>query len=313
MSAPIDLVGIISRGLERSRRAPDEYLHPSSDIVGPLRHTQLALAGAPTKPRNIAADIRMLVGTLVHEWIEKQSTLEKPIALSEIDLTPFMPDGWSGTCDWLIFSAITRKWSLVDVKTVKGDAIRWKISGGVSAEHKHQVSAYYHAAAQLGLELDPEASILYVPITDSSDKPVPVEICFDPIPKDELGLLMLSRRAAADEYIASLPNSGLPSRGLVIGETDWDAEQSAIDYDLYKTKELAPIHPREHKLSKNGRMQVFDVKSAPHWSASFCPYPALLCGCSEQQGPHKIGHYNMETEEYIPRSGFETIEPEVTP
>jgi hypothetical protein len=312
---PIDVVGIISRGLARSRREPDGLLHSSSDIMGPLRHTQLALAGAPVLPRSLTSDVRMLVGTELHEWLAVAFRYEEVPFMSEINLTPWMPPGWGGTCDMLIFNPESKRFRLLDIKTTRGDAIKW-LKGEAKPEHVHQVSSYYHAVDQSGIaKLDPVATVLYWPITDTEAKPLPQAIDFKPLPKKELGTLMKSRRDAAVAYVASLPKEALDMAGTVVGENDWTPEAEVTDYSIFHTPKLAPIHPREQVLHRNNAAGTYDLKTKPHWSAGFCDYPGILCGCRNQAGVTKIGHYLPEGQgwKYVPRKGFEDQTPEKEP
>ena len=96
---------------------------------------------------------------------------------------------------------------------------------------------------------------------------------------------------------------------------------------------LAPEQDRVQKIWWNKTKQVFDVKLVRHWSADFCPYPNELCACSEAS-QEKIGEYVFDVEErgphgptpeqahnsypgirikYVPRKGYENIEPNVEP
>jgi hypothetical protein len=52
------------------------------------------------------------------------------------------------------------------------------------------------------------------------------------------------------------------------------------------------------------------VKLVPHWSAAYCPFPDELCDCSKH-GETKIGMFDVDGSTYIPRKGYEEIEPVV--
>ena len=65
--------------------------------------------------------------------------------MAEVNLTPWMPTGWSGTADWLFWHPEYEGFVLGDLKTSKGEAIKWKERDGMSEEHLWQLSAYWHA------------------------------------------------------------------------------------------------------------------------------------------------------------------------
>lgn len=254
----------------------------------------------------------MMVGTLLHEWLERRFKLEQVISMSEINVTPWMPPGWGGTADHLIFDPEYKRYHLMDVKTTKGESMPWIAKDGIKKEHVHQVSSYFHACEQMGLPMMPEASILYWPITNTSDNPLPTTLYFTPLAKDDLGATMRSRREAADRYKASLPTEALAMAGQVHGEDDWGPDAEAVDYSIFHTDELAPVADREQVLHRNRSQGVWDLKSKPHWSSMFCDYPGKLCGCKFQDGMRKIGHYDTGGG-YTPRKGFETEAPTIEP
>jgi hypothetical protein len=57
----------------------------------------------------------------------------------------WLPDGWSGTADWIFWNADLGGFVLGDLKTIKGDGITWIEKDGAKREHLWQLSAYWHA------------------------------------------------------------------------------------------------------------------------------------------------------------------------
>jgi len=45
--------------------------------------------------------------------------------MEEVNLTAWMPEGWSGTADYVFYNAEARGFVLGDLKTIKGDGITW--------------------------------------------------------------------------------------------------------------------------------------------------------------------------------------------
>jgi len=112
------------------------------------------------------------------------------------------------------------------------------------------------------------------------------------------------RASAVGNYRASLANS----------MREYDPDSRTVEgYALssYLTPELAPVQEREQVIYYDRKTGTHDVLLKPHWSAAYCPFDNELCDCSEQ-GQTKIGMYDTDGS-YIPRTGYENIEPTVAP
>src|SRR3954447_13428749 len=48
---------------------------------------------------------------------------------------PYMPEGWTGTADWVFWNRELGGFVLGDMKTIKGDGIAWVERDGVKREH----------------------------------------------------------------------------------------------------------------------------------------------------------------------------------
>lgn len=294
---PVDLPALFQRELEKQKRPNDGKLHASSDLAGSLRHSQLRLADAPLNARAIASDIRMQHGTLWHEWFHDALERNGVPFFHEIKLDSYMPEGWSGTADWVFWHPDYKAFVLGDLKTARGEAMYWIGRDGAKKEHIWQLSAYFYALLDMGFPMVKGFGIMYWPMNDTSDKELvlpTVQEC-DPLPREQVYSEMNTRWDKSQKYLGSLKRNS--------------------PVTTYLTDSLAPPMEREQKLFWNKGLKVFDVKLMPHWSSKFCPYPNELCDCSEQ-GTNKIGHYmhiTSNTWGYEARKGYEGIRPEVEP
>lgn len=297
---PIDFIGTLHDELRGTRRPEDGLLHCSTDLVGPLRHSQLRLAGAPTHDSELTNDITLMTGTLWHEWIGEMLVRRGIPVVRELDVTPWLPEGWAGTADYLFWDPELQAWVLADLKTAKGESFRYLAKEGGKIEHLWQVSAYWHALASAGFELADRFNIIYLPKNDVKDfKVEPIIAEATPLDIDILRDTMTTRWELTQEYMDSLGG---------------DIRGSNIENEYWTTDKLAPPMERIQSYWWNKDQQCFDVKLVPHWSAQFCPYDNDLCDCNEQ-GTTKIGHwerYNSNVQ-YVPRKGYEDIEPLVEP
>lgn len=282
------------------------------DLVGSLRHTQLRAAGAPTLESEITSDVRLKTGTMWHELIGEFLVRAGVPVMREVDVTPWLPDGWGGTADWLFWAPEYRAFVLGDLKTSKGEAMKWVISEGAKDEHLWQLSAYFYALVKMGLPIVRGFAVMYLPMNDTTDKTERVEpqvMECDPLPEDEVHDRMASRWEATQEYLSMIVE--FDKYGHV-------ADLMAEPHERYLNKYLAPPQERVQKVFWASKTQTFDVKLVPHWSTDYCPFPNELCDCSEQ-GTTKIGHYKMEDGGdhtrmvYVPRKGFENVDPLETP
>lgn len=298
---PFDFTELIHHELERERRENDYLAHASSHMSGSLRHAQLDVAGAPKIGSELLSEITLKTGTMWHEWIH--DTLRKlgvPY-MAEVNMTPWLPPGWAGTLDALVWNPDLKGFVLVDFKTTKGESIKWLRRDGAKEEHRLQTSAYWHAARKMGLPLVKAINVLYLPknATRAKDDLVePLLIDFNPLPARTLHASMKKRWGRISEYTGSLPSS---TAGAV-----WVPE-----IQDWVTDALEPVQEREQRLFRDRETGTTDVKLVPHWSAAYCPFPLELCDCSTQ-GTTKIGYYDLDGE-YYPRKGYEHIEPLVSP
>jgi hypothetical protein len=293
---PFDFSEILHTELTKERRQNDYLLHASSHLTGSLRHAQLEVAGAPTVGEELVRGMPLWIGSLIHEDVHRMLRKVGIPYMAEVNMTPWLPPGWGGTADALVWNHELKAFVLADFKTSKGESMRYIRKEGAKPEHVAQTSAYWWAAKKMGLPLAKAIGIYYLPKNDTRSKDEliePVLIDFEPIPAKTLHGEMKRRVKRVDSYRNSLPESR-PTR-----LEDW------------VTDELDPVQSREQRVYWNKTADLWDVKLVPHWSAGFCPFDAVLCDCG-QQGTTKIGVYD-EAGTYYPRDGYEEIEPTVAP
>lgn len=314
---PVDLVGILQKHLRQNKREPDGLLHCSGDLVGSLRHSMLRAAGAPTIDSDLVEDIVLQTGTFWHTYFGEILVAEGIPFMQEVQLAKYLPTGWSGRADWLFWSDEYKAFVLGDLKTTKGESLRFIRSEGAKTEHIWQLSAYFHALVEMGLPIVEAFAVLYIPKNRTSDKSERIEPILQEceILKREVVWEEMERRwALTSEYLRSLQFTTHRTLNFSTRELEpW--------FESYVTDQLAPVQEREQKMWWDAKAGIWNVKLVPHWSAAYCPYPTQLCDCSEQ-GTTKIGHYellydeddgNFYASEYIPRRGYNEIESTVRP
>ncbi len=297
-----DLNEILREELLSGDRPEDGMMHPSGDIVGPLRHTMLRMAGAPEKPDTIASQIRLNTGTMWHDWIGEILEKKGIPVMREISATAGLPDGWAGTADFLFWSEEDRGFILCDLKTTKGEGIAYIERDGIKTEHYHQLSAYWNAFVEMGYPMVNRAQVWYVPMNEDykvKDGVQPLLCEVIPMERADLWDAMVGRRYLVDEYLNGL-------------QIPWDERTM----DEYLTPDLAPPMPREQKLFKD--KDKWNLTLMPHWTAMFCPYDDSLCDCGGKEGEDKstkIGHFEAQAGMwvYVPRDGYERMEPNLMP
>lgn len=288
---PFDITEILLNELRRNRRPGDGLLHASSHLTGSLRHAQLDVVEAPKIESELLSEITLATGNMWHDYIHATLRREGVPYMAEVNLTPWMPVGWGGTCDGLFLNPDLDAFVLGDFKTTKGEGMRYIVRDGAKVEHRYQLSIYWHAAKKMLASTGKIAKVVavyYLPKNDTRDKNErvePVLADFEPIPWDELSAITSERAKAVREYRASLPK---PNPRPLTAED-------------YLTDALAPVQDREQVLYLDRKTGTYDVLLKPPWYAAYCPYPDELCDCSTQ-GQTKIGMFDVDGE-YVPRSG----------
>ena len=266
----------------------------------------LDVAGAPKVDSELVSDIRLMTGTMWHRYIE-QLLHDRGIKVeTEINVTPGLPEGWSGTADWLFWHPEFEAWVLGDLKTMKGEGIKWVHREGAKLEHIWQLSAYFWALVEMGFPMVKGFAVLYLPMNDTTDKLDEIEPTLqecEPWPREVVWGQMQARRQMVDEYLEAFDK----------------ADQGFRDLEPYLNNKLAPEQDRVQAVYWNKARGVFDVKLVPHWSSAYCPFPDELCACN-QQGTTKIGewvfrdHYDGDPfVDYITRKGYDEYDPQVSP
>lgn len=208
--------------------------------------------------------------------------------MCEVRITDYLPEGWGGRVDFLCWDKEKRAFCLVDLKTTKGEGIKW-IRNRPKQEHVWQLSAYYHALREARFPLLSTFTLFYLPMNNvMGENPEPLLIDCKPVPKETVWTVMEERWHRVLGYLDSIPAKSIDNHSSFVAST------------------LADPIPRIQKIFRNKDKQ--EVRLVPHWSTMFCPYENDLCDCNTQ-GQTKIGEF--VDGEYIPRKGFEQVLPTV--
>jgi len=287
----LDLTTVLREELQSNKRKPDGLLHASSHLTGSLRHVQLELAGAPRIEESLVRQMPLVMGNALHTFLHEALRKRGAAYMGEVDVTEGCPEGWGGTADILQWNTGAEQFQLLDVKTMRGEGIYY-LSEGPKIEHVWQVSMYYHALVVMGLPMNYDIGVYYLPKNEVRGKDVePTLVMFEPLTRATVYAEANRRIRRVDEYLNSL---------------------GVLSFPNYITDALEPVQERVQKITFDKKTETYDVKLTPHWSTMYCPFPTELCDCREQ-GVTKIGFYDTDGETYIPRSGFEEIEPNVFP
>jgi hypothetical protein len=270
----------------------------------------LDVAGAPRVSGELVSEIVLMTGTMWHEWIHNTLRRLGVPYMAEVNLTPWLPKGWGGTADAVIWHPDLKAFVLADFKTTKGESIRYILRDGAKDDHVGQTSLYWHGLKKMGLPLAKAIGVYYLPKNDTRSKGdviEPVLVDFEPLPKAKLARETKMRFARLNEYEESLPFVP-PS---VLAREGEEIVTPSVEVGEWLTDALEPEQARTQRIHFVRRTESYDVKLAPHWSAAYCPFPDELCSCSAQ-GEEKIGYYDPDGN-YVPRKGYEDIEPLVAP
>jgi len=302
------ILDLLESALRKDDWGNDGLLHASTDLVGPLRHTMLRMAGAPELPESWASLVTLQIGKELHRWFEEELRLSRRPVMTEVSITDGLPKGWTGTADILLWSKKYRGFILYDLKTTKGEGIQYVERDGAKLEHTWQASAYYHALVEMGLPMVDRAGIIYLP-KNEVDRANPVEptlAIVKPLPKEQMWKAMYDRQDAVDAYIKSHR----------IASTALFPDRPAGYPEMFLTPQLAPPEPREQRMFKKG--DLWEIKLIPHWTSMFCPYSPELCDCGHDLTGNKttkIGQFVKSDGAWVyePRKGYELVEPEMRP
>lgn len=298
MFPPLDKV--IHKALLADRRPADNLLHCSSASWQPLRFTQLSAIYLQDET-DVGSLITMKLGTLTHEWLADY-LVDNPDILGpdwelvavEWDLTPYLPDGWTGTCDYVFVHKPTNTVVVGDLKTIKPEGMAW-LGDRPKPEHTTQVSCYHSAIQKWvdegieempGTVLHPDIFVLYLPKgKDSKQNTIEPQIITAPAePSAVVNMVGIKRQV--DDYLAEYERTG---------EAD--------------NRFLAAMPEQELKIGWNKAQNVWDVTARNSWVVEFIGkrFGEQLC---PSRPSLKVGHYTPDGF-YIARKGI--TQPEVIP
>jgi hypothetical protein len=164
----IDLGALLRESLSEYRKESDGFLHPSTHLDGNLRHAWLDQRKYPHTPDSLGREARTTTGTWWHEYIAGVMRAKGLPFMSEVNLRGWLPPGWSGTMDCLLYLPSDKLWLPWDYKT-KDDLTKAQ-EWGLSLEYSKQLSAYGGAVQNMGLRVTDYGEVKYIPIAgDHSD------------------------------------------------------------------------------------------------------------------------------------------------
>jgi hypothetical protein len=294
---PFDLATLLRDYLTEPPRNNKE-LYASIHLNGSLRHAMLDVANAPRKPPKLSDYITLKTGDLWHDWIAEKIRSSGLPFMNEVRLNDYLPEGWRGRADWVIWNPEIRGFVLGDLKTITGEGLTWVNRAGAKDDHIWQVSAYWHALYDMGLPMLEGFFVFYWP--KNAVKGVDLEPSMQECNIIDRALIharMGQRWDACKEYLDKLDYMAEPR---LLGEPEW-----------YLTDQLAPPIERLEKVAWNAKQKVFDLKLVPHWTTAYCPFEDQLCDCSTQ-GTTKVGHYDLDGN-FVPRKGYEDVRATAVP
>lgn len=285
----------------------------------------LDVAGAPKVESDFIGDVRLMTGTMWHKIIEESLGAVPELEVrTERKLDQWLHEGWSGTADWIFWHPALASWILGDLKTIKGEGVKWVEKDGMKNEHMWQLSAYWWALEAAGQPLWPDFGVLYLPMNNVPREDVhPTLQWGKPLPKGLVWGRMAERWDAMALYKRTLGLDDTPGVvDLLVTADDaanirqrWPDKPITMriikDYSEYLTDALAPVQDRIQKVLWDGKKEIWNLLLVPHWSTDYCPFPTELCDCRDQ-GSTKVGHYTLDGN-YVPRKGYEAEIPLAAP
>lgn len=258
-----DLEFEYAQAMNEGDREPDGLLHASKHIWWPLRFSQLEFAGHPMGKSEFLDRVNMLSGTLHHSfiesWLKKQKDRWWDLVASEVDLTDYLPTGWTGKCDWVFYDKEADHCILGDLKTIKPEAVQHLT--GIKDDHLAQLSCYNYGLTKAGYTMAPELFVFYLPKNKIWTHDVkPQQLSSVPIPQIDAIMERIYKQV--------------------------------MQYRKGDTSRLAGMPDPVYKYSWNKLMSVFDVKQYPDWRESYtCPFSEALCPRTPIK---KVGHWTLQ-------------------
>lgn len=279
-----NLAGFFAERVMEDTKPYDNMLHPSTDLAGcEIATMHRHDPDVATLEKSQATMTRLLIGTLVHKWFEDQcqsGDWEGCEFRNEVDMTPGLPKGWTGTADVLIGQMgdgilSEPEWYLADLKTIAGSGLHFLDVSKPKFEQHMQASAYYHAAEAMGYKMAPELCILHIPVSAAQYKELqaPIEQWMKPLPRAQVFGEMKRRSRMLKNY--------LNFKGM------------AEDYEPGES--IPQPMPKVAATQFNKKLQRTEHVEKPHWLVRFCD--SGQCACKNQtvdvvsydESPQEIG------------------------
>lgn len=283
-----DLTKVVEAGLRAEQKPPSGLLHCSSHSWKPLRFTQLEQVFA-SEEKDFGDLMTLHTGTMYHTamegWLRDYLDEDWQLIGTEIDCTHLLPDGWTGTMDWLFQHRGSGRYVVGDAKTIKPEGIQYLT--GVKPEHKTQVSCY-HASHAEQLDLDEEIFVFYLPKgRDSRNQTV--------MPRT-----YTTKALSKAAVWARLTDISLGVK-MYLDEYEKTGE--------IENQYLAPMPDPVLSSYWNYKAQVWDVKRGPFWYNAYSGLPEEFV---PKQSTNKVGEWTLDGY-YRPRKGWEYIEEDQVP
>lgn len=244
---------VLREYLEGEQREPDGLLHPSTHLDGNVRHAYLDVRKHPHLPMTLSNILRLKSGTWWHDFLDQ--ALKGTPTMRELDLGLWLPYGWAGTCDCLLYEPSTRRWRLKDYKTT--DNMAKKLEWGLPDTYRKQINAYWTAVNEMGLDVEYECDVVMIPIAGDTNHTHTFKVDVEH-PWDTITEMMVIH--------------GMATNGV-------NGEMPPIPDDL--------IHLRRNR-------QGVSIHRQNHMSRLHCPFPSDVCGCKVDDVKwKKLGDFTM--------------------
>ncbi len=230
----------------------------------------------------------MKLGTLTHDWLEEAFAKEGVLGpdwvlvTSEWDVTGYLPEGWTGTLDYLFQHNPTKNYLIADLKTIKPEAVQY-LGDEPKKEHITQVSCYHGAVHQAVLgNVFHHIAVLYMPKGKDSRQQTIMPVIKTAPAHTNIFDRLNKIKSRVDEYVTEYERTG-----------------------EILNKFLAPMPKPELKVYWNKATTVWDVKAYPHWTETYMmPFSNDVCPPTPTE---KMGHWTLDGH-WIPRKGHGTEE-----
>lgn len=271
---------LIKDGIQANNREPDYKLHPSTHLSIPLRRLELESIGYPKQKGKYDSSHRLLTGTLWHEWLEKLLTESGATVSLELNVTSWLPTGWAGRLDCLLWDKARGKHDLYDFKTT-GDVTY--VRREPKWEHVQQANLYMDAVASQIADCD-KVYIVYIGMNTDD---VVVHECT--LPRGQMAARAID---LYDKVKAYRLRCGI---GTFIDKPLLPTVEPDL-FDIY----LSPGLGKQERWVWNKFRKGWGAYYGPAPECKFCPYPSEVCCASKSEEDQYLGIYYPHKSKFFP-------------